>query len=401
MAQFEFKVRTADGELKKGVLTAFDLDQAAGKLSAEGYIITHLKEKRGGFMGLELKARITGKDLSFFYLQLAIQIDCGVTLTESLMTVMEQMDNPALRDVIRDVLKDVESGATFSDALARHKDVFPVMFIYLVQAGESAGVLPRVLRDYADFSDKEGRFRSKIISGAIYPCIMLVASIGIIVFLLTFVFPKFVKVFEKLGGTLPLPTRIIMSSSGFMVNNWLALLVLGTCAIGGAVAFVIMTEEGKRYLDWIKIKAPVMGVLSQQVAMTRFARAMGLLLEGGVGMLEALAIAEKLVGNRLIADEVKGLYRAVADGQSPGDFLEQCSYFPPLMVRMVRTGEKIGALPRLLTRVAGFYERETEIALDGMVSMIEPMMIVSMGVIIGFIALSMFLPLFDLIKFVK
>ena len=369
MAQFEFKVRTADGELKKGVLTAFDLDQAAGKLSAEGYIITHLKEKRGGFMGLELKARITGKDLSFFYLQLAIQIDCGVTLTESLMTVMEQMDNPALRDVIRDVLKDVESGATFSDALARHKDVFPVMFIYLVQAGESAGVLPRVLRDYADFSDKEGRFRSKIISGAIYPCIMLVASVGIIVFLLTFVFPKFVKVFEKLGGTLPLPTRIIMSSSGF--------------------------------LDWFKIKTPVMGVLSQQVAMTRFARAMGLLLEGGVGMLEALAIAEKLVGNRLIADEVKGLYRAVADGQSPGDYLERCSYFPPLMVRMVRTGEKIGALPRLLTRVAEFYERETEIALDGMVSMIEPMMIVSMGVIIGFIALSMFLPLFDLIKFVK
>ncbi len=135
--------------------------------------------------------------------------------------------------------------------------------------------------------------------------------------------------------------------------------------------------------------------------MTRFARGMGLLLEGGVGMLEALVIAENLVGNRLIADEVRGLYRAVADGMSPGDYLERCNYFPPLMIRMVHTGEKIGALPRLLSRVAGFYERETEMSLDSMVSMTEPMMIVSMGVIIGFIALSMFLPLFDLIKMVK
>lgn len=401
MALFNFKVRTSDGEIKRGTLTAFDLDQAAAKLGTEGYIITHLKEKRGGIMGLELKARVTGKDLTFFYLQMAIQIDCGVPLTESLMTVMEQMDNLTLRDIIRDVLKDVESGATFSDALARHKDVFPPMFIYLVQAGESAGVLPKVLRDYAEFSDKEGRFRSKIISGSIYPSIMLVASLGIIVFLLTFVFPKFVKVFQKMGGTLPLPTRIIMGSSSFMVNNWLLLLVLGSCVIGGSIAFVATTEEGKRCLDWIKLKAPVMGVLSQQVAMTRFARGMGLLLEGGVGMLEALAIAENLVGNRLIADEVRGLYRAVADGMSPGDYLERCNYFPPLMIRMVHTGEKIGALPRLLSRVAGFYERETEMSLDSMVSMIEPMMIVSMGVIIGFIALSMFLPLFDLIKMVK
>lgn len=403
MPSYSYVVRDRQGKILSGVAEGDDQNTVVAKLKRAGYVITKVSQKGQSislgqaFQGLK---RVKTRDLAVFSRQFATMIHAGLPLTKCLSILVQQTSNQGFKKIIEQVQGDIEGGQPLSSALGRHPKVFSGLFVSMIRAGETGGILDEVLMRLADHLEKEVALRSKIKSSTTYPILMFGFAVIIVFFMVTFIVPIFASMFQNLGGTLPTPTRVLMMASGAMRNYW----YLVFAAIGGAIyAFkrFISTTGGRYWFDRTKLKLPVVGKLIQKTVIARFTRTLGTLINSGVPILGALEIVGSTSGNAVVSKATQEVRSSIKEGETIAKPLEESGVFPPMVVQMIAVGEETGALDVILQKVADFYDEEVAAAVDGLTSVIEPIMIVFIGLVIGGILMSLYLPMFNLINLIK
>ncbi len=338
---------------------------------------------------------ITKKDLLQFTDQLALLTDTGVSLAQAVRTIAEQESHPRLRRLLEDLLEKLEQGEDFSRALEDHSRLFGPTYVALVRAGEATGLMSQMLQRVADYLRAELDTRRKVRAAMAYPCVMAVMAVGVTIFLLTYVLPKFTPLFSRRGMELPLPTRVVLAISHALMGYWWAwLLALG--AGGVALAWALRSEAGRWHWDGLKLRLPVLGPLVQRIILSRSLRTLGVLLHCGVPLLDALRLTSQVSGNRRYQESWDRVSEEVTAGKEIHVVLQEEPLFPPMLVQMIATGEETGRLDEVLQRISQHYDREVEAALKTATSLIEPLMIGVMGVVVGGIGLALMLPIFKL-----
>lgn len=403
MPSYAYVVRDRQGKILTGIADGENQEAVVSKLRRAGYIITGVslrsQAKTLGQMFERMK-RVKAKDLAIFSRQFATMIHAGLPLTRCLSILVQQTGNPGFKKIIEQIQKDVESGQPLSSALARHTKVFSGLFVSMIMAGETGGVLDEVLMRLADHLEKEVALKQKIKSSTIYPILMFAFAIIIVFFMVTFIVPVFASMFQNLGGTLPTPTRVLMTASGVMRNYWY--VVFGS--IGGLIYLfkrLISTKAGRYWFDKTKLRLPIIGHLVQKNVIARFTRTLGTLINSGVPILGALEIVATTAGNAVVANAMQEVRSSIKEGETIAKPLEESGVFPPMVVQMIAVGEETGALDVILEKVADFYEEEVASAVDGLTSVIEPIMLVFIGLVVGGILMSLYLPMFNLINLIK
>lgn len=412
MPTFAYVARDANGTVHNGSLEADSEATVARMLRDRGMVVSNIRRTRAAAAargaGQQKKTgfslgRIKLSDLSVFCRQFSTMIDAGVSLVRCLAVLGEQTPSPKLRRIIWDIQKEVEAGSTLSAAMAKYPRVFNNLFIGLIRAGEVGGVLEESLQRLASFLEKDLELRRKVKSAMTYPIIVMVVSVGIVLGLVTFVLPKFLALFVELGmkeSDMPVPTQMLQGFSSFLTRGWPMRQVY--IAIG-VVIFVILwkmltrTKFGRRAYDFIKLKVPIFGKLNHRIALARFSRTLGTLLVSGVPILSAMETVAGTVDNDIIGDAILEARARIREGDRIGDPLQRSKLFPPMVVQMITIGEESGSLDQMLAKIAEFYEQEVDAALASLTSAIEPVMIVFLGGAVGFIVVSMFLPLVAII----
>jgi type IV pilus assembly protein PilC len=342
--------------------------------------------------------RVSGRDLAVFCRQFATMIDAGVSLVRCLAVLEEQSGSARLRGIIREIQAAVESGETLSRALSRWPKIFNNLFVGLVRAGEVGGVLDETLNRLATFMEENERLRRKVKSAMTYPVLVLIFAIAVVIGMVTFVLPQFVAVFKDLGiKDLPRPTEILIQISNFITQKWY-MVIAGVLLAFVAVGQYINTRIGRRHWDWVKLKIPVFGKLNHKIAIARFSRTLSTLLASGVPILQALETVAGSVDNEIMSDAIMASRAAIREGEQIGDPLQRSGMFPPMVVQMVAIGEETGSLDQMLSKIADFYETEVDATLAGLTAALEPILIVSLGFVVGFIVISMFMPLMHAIS---
>jgi len=407
MPVYSYVALNSEGKEVKGTLEAENPTLAAARIREMGYFPTRIKEQRlptakkekGSALQMQIKIpgfnRVGGKHLTEFTRQLATLIDAGLPLVRSLQILRDQTKPGPLRDIIVDLIERIEGGSTFSEALANHPRTFSKLYVNMVKAGEVGGVLEVVLNRIAEFMEKEMSLRRKIRGAMIYPIAVAVVASGIVSFILTFIIPTFKKMFAEFGGVganLPLPTRILIAASDF-VKTKRYLGFAGIIFIIIVFKLITRIQKGKYLVDFIKLKLFIFGPIFLKTAIARFARTLGTLISSGVPILQALAIVKETSGNEVISRAMVKVHDSIREGESIAKPLEEAKVFPPLVVNMVGVGEETGALDTMLIKVADAYEEEVDTAVAGLASILEPLLLIGMGVVVGFIVISLFLPL--------
>jgi type IV pilus assembly protein PilC len=355
------------------------------------------KKKTGGFK--LFGGKVSLKDFSMFCRQFATMINAGVSLVRCLDVLEQQTSSARLKEIIRDIQVEIQGGATLSRSMGKYPRVFSNLAVGLVRAGEVGGVLDETLDRLAEFSEKDMELRRKVKSAMTYPVMVMIVAVGIVVFLVTFILPKFMELFVELGMTedqFPAPTRMLMASSNFLTSKWwlAAIIIFGMVT---AINRIKTTKTGKRYYDLMMLKVPVFGSLNHKIAIARFARTLATLLSSGVPILQAMETVAGTVDNDVIADAVLMSRASIREGDTIAAPLADSKMFPPMVVQMIAIGEETGQLDSMLTKVAEFYEGEVDAALESLTAALEPVLIVFLGVVVGFIVISMFLPLVGII----
>lgn len=421
MPTFSYVAKTSAGSVERGTTEAEDEKVLRQRLQAQGYFPTEVKQVGG--RGKAAKAakpaaaesrytdkpkkrlisfgKVKLKDLSMFCRQFATMMNAGVSLIRCLTVMEQQTTSYKLKEIIRDLQGQVEAGEQLSKAMQRHPRTFTELFIGLVRAGEVGGVLDETLERLAGFLERDMELRRKIKSAMTYPVLVLIVAFGIVTFLVTFILPKFIQLFKDLGvADFPPTTALLMSISDFMVN-WMFKRAYLTWPI--LAVFIVLfnrwkaTKSGRRIYAWIRLKLPVFGGLTHRIALGRFARTLSTLMGAGVPVLGALETTAGVVDNDIIATAVNNARTAIREGETIAKPLQDSGWFPPMVVQMISIGEETGALDSMLSKVADFYESEVEAMLESLTAALEPIMIVILGVIVGFIVISMFLPLVAII----
>jgi type IV pilus assembly protein PilC len=418
MPKFRYIAMDGNGAETEGVIDADSQAQAVNAIRGQGLFPTRVSEVGGGgakkakavarnasrtrqpsVLGALFKKRVKPKRLMVFTRQLATLIEAGLPLLRGLRILLKQEKTKALREALAGMGESVEGGSTFSEALAQYPYTFDNLYVNMVKAGEAGGVLEEVLTRLAEFQEKAEKIKAKVKSAMVYPIVVLVAAMAILVFLMIFIIPKFAEIFEDLlgGKALPPLTQFVIGISDTVAHQWYLIL-------GGGFAFVIVmkvlrgTPQGAAALDAIKLKVPLFGPLFRKGAVARFARTLGTLMGAGVPVLQALTIVRDTSGNSVVANAIQRVHDAVKEGDSMAMPMEACGVFPGMVVSMVDVGEETGALPEMLVRVANNYDEEVDNAVEGMTSIIEPIMIVMLALIIGTIVIAMFVPLISIIS---
>ncbi|MDP2210682.1 MAG: type II secretion system F family protein [Candidatus Aquicultor sp.] len=399
---FAYKVRDSKGNLLKGQIDGDGVTMVATKLRQMGYVVIELKEKSLAQkeINLPFSNRVKSKDLTIFSRQFATMINAGLSLTRCLNILAEQTESKALKKVIASVLEDVERGKALSDAMAKHTSTFPPIFINLVRAGETGGVLDVVLMRVADHFEKEASIKSKIKSAMAYPAAMFTFSMAITFVLITFIVPLFVAMFEDMGGNLPLPTKVLLTLSNFIRSSWFIIIPVIIAAIY-LLRVYSKTEKGRENIDNLKLHLPIAGVLVRKMSISRFTRTFGTLLSSGVPILVALDIVAESAGNAIVSAAVKRTRISIKEGETIAKPLAEDKVFPPMVVQMIAIGEETGALDSMLSKIADFYDEEVSNMVDALTSIIEPLMIIVMGLIIGGIIVALYMPMFQIITLIK
>ena len=394
---FAYKVKDRAGRLVEGKLEAENAQLVVGKLRSMGYVPIEIEQQGGASLSRDLTIpflsnRVKLKEVAVFSRQFATMIDSGLTLLRALAILAEQSESRALCEVADQVRSDVESGAALSAALAKHPKVFNRLYVSMVKAGELGGVLDSVLLRLADTIEKQVELRRKIKTAMTYPVV-----VGALVLLIV---PMFKDLYTELGGTLPAPTRFLLAISEVFRKFWY--LVFGL-EIGAAFAFRkwIATDHGRRSWDAMKLKAPVFGKLVQKAALARFSRTLSALVRSGVPILEALDIVADTAGNHVVSVAVRDTQEGVKQGEPIAGRLENHDVFPAMVVQMMAVGEETGALDEMLDRIADFYDQEVEATVNALTSLIEPLLIVVMGIAVGGMVIALYLPMFNIIKLIK
>ncbi len=399
MPVFQYKAMSASGAMVQDELEAPNPTAVAEKLESLGYIPLNISRKKGGAQGrlFEKKPRVKDNEIIVFTRQLVTLLKAGVPLLSALEALSEQTDNPVMRDIIGRIYVDIESGISLSEALAKHPTVFEDMYVNSIRAGEMGGALDEVLLRLADLIEYDRETKSRIKSAMRYPIIVVVSLVVAVIALMMLVVPKFIDMFTKLGVELPLPTRILIMVYDAMNNYWyigLGLLVL----LFVAFKLWVKTPGGEFAWDSLKLKLPIFGPLLMKSYMSRFTRMFETLNRSGLPILQTLEIVSKTVGNAAIGREIEKATLGIRRGEGISVPLKQSKLFPPMVVRMIAIGEQSGSLDEMLHNISEHYEMEVEYAVKGLTSMIEPILTVGLGIIVLFLALAIFLPMWDMTK---
>jgi type IV pilus assembly protein PilC len=400
MPVFVWKGRTLAGEAQSGEIEVNRQDEVVELLRKKKILVTSVRAKGGGFALPNIGGPgVSTKDLAIFTRQFATMISAGLPLVQCLDILAKQTPKPSFARVIAEVTHEVEAGSTLADALGKHRPVFDDLFRNMVAAGEAGGVLDEILMRLATYIEKADALKRKVQGAMVYPGVVLTVALGATAFMLIFIIPTFAKMFTDFGGELPLPTKIVLGASHLLQTFWWA----GVIAIVGGVIGLqrfYATENGKRTIDQLMLKMPVLGDVLLKGAVARFTRTLGTLIASGVPILAGLEITAKTAGNKIIAEAIMTARTSIREGETVAAPLKASGVFPPMVVQMITVGEQTGALDEMLTKIAVFYEAEVDSAVDTMTSIIEPVMIVVMGGIVGGMVVAMYLPMFKLISVV-
>jgi type IV pilus assembly protein PilC len=402
---YSYRVRDRGGKLVEGSLEADSEQLLVAKLREMGYTpisvaatTQSVTDKPMRLPGLGNRVKL--KDVAVFSRQFATMINSGLSLLRSLAILAEQTESAPLAAIANEVRLDVEKGSSLSAALARHPKAFNRLYVAMVRSGEIGGVLDTVLLRLADTIEKQVELRRKVRSAMTYPAVVMVLVLLIVTGMLLFVIPMFKSLYDELGGELPLPTRILIGVSGIARTYWYFVIV---AEVAAAFAFKrwIASEEGRKRWDAIKLRLPVFGVLARKTALARFSRTFSALIRSGVPILEALDIVAVTSGNSVVAAAVYDTQAAVKQGEAIAKKLADHPVFPAMVVQMMAVGEETGALDEMLDKIADFYDAEVEATVEALTSLIEPLLIVIMGAVVGAMVVSLYLPMFNIIKLIK
>jgi type IV pilus assembly protein PilC len=399
---FKYSVRDKTGKVVNGRLEGENRDAVATKLRQMGYIILELDEDRLAQLNkIQFGTSVKTKDITIFARQFATMINAGLSLTKCLSILGSQSDSKELREIITQLARDVEAGQSLSEAMVKHPKVFPPIFINMVRAGETGGVLDEVLLRVADHFEQEAQLRGRVKSAMTYPVSMGVLVLLVLIAMMVFVVPTFQKMFADMGGTLPLPTQILVAISEG-ARSWPGLvLVVVVAVIAVAFRWWINTESGRFIWDGTKLRMPIVGPLVRKTALARFTRTFGTLVSAGVPILSALDIVADTAGNEVVARAVKKVRAAIKEGETIAKPLGESPVFPSMVVQMIAVGEETGALDAMLNKIADFYEEEVSAAVDALTSIIEPIMMATLGIVVGGIIIALYMPMFQVITLVK
>jgi type IV pilus assembly protein PilC len=402
MAAFAYDAINAQGLEMSGVIHAPDLSVAREQLHQRGLLPQSLSEKAAASDGLRQSfKKVKPKSLQIFARQLATMIEAGVSVVAALVTLEDQTDDKYLQEVIADVRSDVESGVILSKAMARHPKVFNRLFVSMVQAGESSGTLDTVLDRVAIQIEKETQIKRRVKGAMVYPTVVICFASLVLVFMLLFIVPVFVSVFKSLNGQLPTPTKIVMGMSNGLRDYWFIIFPLIGATIFGLRRFK-QTEQGRRRWDTFKLKIPMkIGDVVQKIALARFSRTLSTLVAAGVDIISALEITGGTAGNWVLEKSLVNIKDRVHEGVPISEPLANDPIFPPMVSQMVKIGEETGELDKMLGKVADFYEDEVDASIQSLTSIIEPILMIGVGVMVGTIVISMYLPMFKLLTLIK
>ncbi|MDZ4258000.1 MAG: type II secretion system F family protein [Gemmatimonadales bacterium] len=402
MPVFEYTAKNAaTGQILKGNLDAPTRDDLIGHLRKNRMILVSLREAPR-----EIKFKMPGsggigtRDVVIFTRQFATMINSGLPLVQSLNILAAQTENPALKEVTRAVVFDVEAGNTLADAFSKHPKAFPQLYVNMVAAGEAGGILDTILLRLATFLEKNDALIRKVKSAMIYPGVIITVAAGAIAILLIFVIPVFQEMFASVGGVLPLPTRIVIWLSEFLQNFWWAVLgTIGITAMLGKRYYA--SVGGRRRIDALMLGFPVLGDVIRKSAVSRFTRTLGTLISSGVSILEGLEITAKTAGNAVVQDAIMESRSSIAGGDTIAGPLEKSGVFPPMVISMIAVGEQTGGLDEMLSKIADFYDDEVDVAVSGLLALMEPVMILFLGVVVGGIIVAMYLPIFGMMNTIQ
>ncbi len=398
MPVFVYEARNRQGTIRKGEFEAADDAAVIAHLRSQALAPLKVKVK-GGFKFdlanyLPLN-KVTVKELVVFTRQFATMIDAGLPLVQCLDILASQQVNKNFKTILFQVKESVESGSTFADALRKHKATFDELYVNLVAAGEVGGILDTILNRLAAYMEKAEKLRRQVKGAFIYPAAVLVVAIGVVAAMLIWVIPVFKKMFEDFGGTLPMPTQIVIVMSDFMQNNLLFIIGALVAAFMALMRFY-KTDRGRKLLDLWALKVPVFGTLIQKVAVARFSRTLGTMISSGVPILDALDIVARTAGNKTVELEVYRAREAISTGKTIAEPLQGSKVFPPMVVQMVAVGEQTGSMDAMLQKIADFYDSEVDAAVAALTSLLEPMLMVFLGGAVGGLLVAMYLPIFKI-----
>ncbi len=403
MASFSYSAIDALGTESRGLLHAPDLDAARDQLRQKGLLartILEQKSSSGSTVGRTFK-KVTPKALQVFSRQFATLVQAGVSIVSALVILEEQTEDKNLAVVIADIREDVESGVVLSRAMARHPKVFNRLYVAMIEAGEASGTLDTVLDRVAVQIEKDTKIKRRVKSAMIYPIVVLTFATLVLVGMLLFLIPVFVGIFKTLNGQLPTLTQIVVDASNFLRGYWFIVFPIVGIAIFGLMKYK-QTEQGRAVWDRVKLKLPMkIGDVVLKVAMARFTRTLSTLVSAGVDIVRALEITGSTAGNFVLEESLVEVRRRVQEGARIATPLEELPIFPPMVSQMVKIGEETGELDRMLGKIADFYEDEVDAAVSALTSIIEPIMMIGVGVMVGIIVISMYLPMFKMLQLVK
>ena len=399
MPNYHFKAMTAQGALQEGDETAASSAELLSRLRQRSYYPIHVEEVVAGtdVTALPMFEKVRVKHLAVFCRQFATMLGAGVTIVTCLDILRQQTQQRHLREITGELYENVQKGVTFSEALSRHRDVFPELMIQMVQAGEASGSLDEVMGRVSVHFEKENRINSRVKSAMIYPIVLSIVCVVVVVFLLTKIMPTFVGMFEGSGVPLPFLTQIMLGISDVLLHFW----YLFVLAVAAAVFFFrryAATEEGRLALDRRKLRIPIVRDLTRKAVSSRFTRTMSTLLHSGVPLLQAMENSAGAVGNAAVAKGILDAREDVRKGMSLSVPIRRCGFFPPMVPSMIEIGEASGSLDEILEKTAGIYDEEVELEVQRLLSLMEPLLIVFMALIVGFIVISMMLPMFGMLQ---
>ena len=398
MTTFSYQARDASGKIVSGIQEALNEDNAVTSLMSRGLMVLSLQQKAAVSRSRKKTWTVKETDLVLFTRQLSTMIEAGISLVQAMTALYDQCDPKRqrnLRHIISDVTTRVQGGETFNESIAKHPRVFDRLFVSMVKAGEHGGLLAEILDRLAGFLEASARLRKKVKSAMTYPVIVICIAFAITVFLLVKVVPIFGEIFKDFGAKLPAPTQFLIDVSDFMRGEWY-FLVLGFGGTIFAARAFLRSTRGKQIADKWKLKLPIFGPLIHKICMSRFSRTFAQLIRSGVPILEVLDIVGGASGNHVVETSINGVSQDVEKGDNLSVALSKKSIFPPMMLRMVAAGEATGKIDTMLEKMADFWDEEIEAMLDALTSLIEPLLIVFLGVIVGGIVIAMFLPIFKL-----
>ena len=404
MPEFEYQVKDKNGKDQGGVQEAPDLNALVSGLRSQGYLILKVNEvKKASVFGITKgPAKASGKggkialdDLVVFSRQMATLVGAGIPLIQAIDILAAQVDKAKFRVILRDMHQQVQGGKSFSDAMEKHQKVFSALFINMVRAGETSGSLEEILDRIATYMEKTSVLQKKVKSAMMYPAVVTALAFVITFGMMTFVIPKFATIFEGLNAPLPAPTKMLIGVSNYLAANWV--IVLG--GLGGLIFLflqMLRTPAGRLAWDSIKLRMAIFGPIFLKVAVSKFSRTFATLVKSGVPILSSLEIVSRTSGNKRLELIIRSLMESVKKGESISGPLGKSEVFPPMVVRMIAIGEETGELEEMLVKIADFYDAEVDAAVDGLTSLIEPLIIAFLGIVIGGIVVAMFLPILTL-----